>query len=98
MLASVDYMLQNGEWYQAQKRADVLRLALTQPEEQNDKDEEIERLRKALYYEENRFQRIGTHASDCWKWGPNHYECALRHIKAIEEDQLYINALGPCGK
>jgi hypothetical protein len=85
MLASVDYMLQNGEWYQAQKRADVLRLALAQPEEQEDKDAEIERLRKALYYEENRFQRIGTHAPDCWKWGPQHYECALRKIKREEE-------------
>lgn len=52
-----------------------------------EKDAEIARLRKALYYEENRFQRIGTHASDCWKWGPNHYECALRKIKELEEQK-----------
>ena len=42
--------------------------------------QEIDRLRKALRYEENRFSRIGTHGPDCWKWGPQHYECALRHI------------------
>jgi polyhydroxyalkanoate synthesis regulator protein len=46
--------------------------------------QEIERLRAALRYEENRFSRIGTHGPDCWKWGPGHYECALRHIKSFE--------------
>jgi hypothetical protein len=60
---------------------DMLEAAATKP----DKDAEIERLRKALYYEENRFQRIGTHAPDCWKWGPQHYECALRKIKEMAE-------------
>jgi len=48
-------------------------------------EKEIERLRTALRYEENRFQRIGTHGPDCWKWGPSHYECALRHIKELEK-------------
>lgn len=42
--------------------------------------QEIERLRAALRYEENRFSRIGTHGPDCWKWGPSHYECTLRQI------------------
>lgn len=42
---------------------------------------EIERLQRALRYEENRFSRIGTHGPDCWKWGPRHYECALRHME-----------------
>ena len=54
-------------------------------EQRDELGAEIERLRKALYYEENRFQRIGTHAPDCWKWGPQHYECALRKIKREEE-------------
>jgi len=86
MLACVDYMLKSGEWFYAQERADTLRLALASPEpKQDDKDAEIARLRKALYYEENRSQRIGTHAPDCWKWGPNHYECVLRKIKREEE-------------
>jgi hypothetical protein len=48
-------------------------------------EKEIERLRTALRYEENRFQRIGTHGPDCWKWGPSHYECALRHTKELEK-------------
>ena len=54
------------------------------PPIEDEKDIEIARLRKALYYEANRFQRIGTHSPDCWKWGPQHFECALRHIKELE--------------
>ena len=54
-----------------------LRAALAQPEPLT---QEIERLRAALRYEENRFSRVGTHGPDCWKWGPGHYECALRQI------------------
>ena len=53
--------------------------------EPDEKDREIERLRKALHYEANRFSRIGTHHPDCWKWGPQHYECALRKIKEIKD-------------
>lgn len=56
-----------------------LRAALAQPEPLT---QEIERLQTALRYEENRFSRIGTHGPDCWKWGPGHYECAMRHIQA----------------
>ena len=52
---------------------------------EDEKDAEIERLRTALRYEANRFSRIGTHAPDCWKWGPQHYECALRKIKEIKD-------------
>ena len=71
--------------YRIVKGADGRKYITHEPEpKQNDKDAEIERLRKALYYEENRFQRIGTHASDCWKWGPQHYECARREIESIK--------------
>ena len=42
--------------------------------------QEIERLTNALRYEENRFNRVGTHGPDCWKWGPGRYDCALRKI------------------
>lgn len=52
---------------------------------EEEKDQEIDRLRTALRYEANRFSRIGTHAPDCWKWGPQHYECALRKIKEIKD-------------
>ena len=55
------------------------------PPIEDEKDIEIARLRKALYYEANRFQRIGTHSPDCWKWGPQHYECSLRHVKELEK-------------
>ena len=30
-LAAMDYMLNNGEWYQAQERAEALRAALAEP-------------------------------------------------------------------
>jgi hypothetical protein len=36
---------------------------------------EIERLKKALRYEENRSGRVGTHSLGCEAWGPQHYEC-----------------------
>jgi hypothetical protein len=73
-----------------QEEIDALRAALAQPiispEIKGNKAaaQEIERLSTALRYEENRFSRIGTHGPDCWKWGPGHYECAMRHIKGTE--------------
>ncbi len=45
---------------------------------------EIVRLRGCLQYEEHRFSRIGTHGPGCYKWGPSHYECALREIKLLK--------------
>jgi len=42
---------------------------------------QIERLTKALHYEENRLNRIGTHGETCFSWGPQHYECAMREIE-----------------
>jgi len=41
-------------------------------------------LTDALRWEENRADRIGTHGADCWKWGPSHYECALREIERLK--------------
>ena len=45
------------------------------------KDAEIARLNDALRWEQSRAERVGTHGPGCWKWGPSHYECALREIE-----------------
>jgi hypothetical protein len=43
---------------------------------------ECDRLTSLLQWEQNRRERIGTHGPDCWKWGPSHYECALRELNS----------------
>lgn len=30
--------------------------------------------------------RQSTHGHDCWSWGPKHYECAVREIKALRAE------------
>jgi len=49
-----------------------------------DAAKEIERLTAALRYEQHQLNRIGTHGVNCWKWGPQHYECARRKIEDLE--------------
>ena len=49
-------------------------------------EDEIERLNKALKWEQDRSGRVGTHSPGCWTWGHQHYQCAIQHIAALDKE------------
>ena len=51
-----------------------------------DAADEIERLNKALKWEQDRSGRVGTHSPGCWTWGHQHYRCAMEHIAALDKE------------
>jgi hypothetical protein len=66
------------------QRANALLTGLCQ-----DAATEIDRLNKALQWEQNRSERIGTHGPGCHTWGPAHYECLLRvNAELVEALQM----------
>lgn len=46
---------------------------------------EIERLTKAIHYEQHLRNRVGAHGPGCWEWGPDHYECATRKLRTAQQ-------------
>jgi hypothetical protein len=63
---------------------------------------EVERLNKALTWEQNRSERIGTHGPGCHTWGSQHFECLLRvNAELVEALQYMVNtcpAIDPSGE
>jgi hypothetical protein len=51
-----------------------------------DAADEIERLNRALKWEQDRSGRVGTHSPGCWTWGHQHYQCAIQHIAALDKE------------
>lgn len=33
----------------------------------------------------NFLNQVNTHSNDCWSWGPQHYMCAYRRVKELED-------------
>jgi hypothetical protein len=73
-----DLVMQQHEWQEALRTLDSERAVNALM------TEEMRRIESCLRYEQHLAERIGTHEPGCEMWGPAHYECAVRALKAAE--------------
>lgn len=57
-----------------------------------EQEQEIERLNRAIKWEQHRYGRVGTHGPDCHTWGTTHYECLLRKYGELQVDNERLRA------
>lgn len=50
-----------------------------------DQAKEIDRLNTRLKWEQDRSERVGTHADNCHMWGHKHYLCLLQKYEEAFE-------------
>ena len=80
-LTLADEISNNLSWVTNFKAAAELRRLVSLNKDLMD---EVARLNKALTWEQNRAERIGTHGPGCHLWGDRHYECLLREFQKRE--------------
>ena len=84
-----DEISNNLSWVTNFKAAAELRRLVSLNQQLMD---EVARLNKALTWEQNRAERIGTHGPGCHLWGPSHYECLLREFQKAVADEREVCA------
>ena len=80
ILEQTDQMYPNADVSSVEVAAEMRRLVSFNQQLMD----EVARLNKALTWEQNRAERIGTHGPGCHTWGSQHYECLLREFQKRE--------------